>query len=91
MVCEAELGAAETCVKGDESCTCFNPDTFITEFPENAENFFRSSLAFKNPGDAEFCVEANWRVCKRYYPEEDGEAVSKKINACLWKDKERKK
>ena len=76
--CTEELSAAETCVKGDEACaSCFDPASFLTDFPGKAEQFFRSTLAFKNPGDSEFCVEANWRVCKKYYPEENGEAVSK--------------
>lgn len=51
----------------------------MKSFPGKAENYFRSALAFKNPGDPEFCVEANWRVCKKFYPVENGESVSNRV------------
>lgn len=84
MSCSEELSAADTCVQSDEACaTCFDPSAFLTDFPGSAENYFRSSLAFKNPGDPEFCVEANWRICKKFYPLENGEAVSINIGVCI--------
>ena len=77
MACQEELGVADTCVQEDEACkACYNPASFKENFPSKAENYFRSSLAFKNPGDPEFCIEANWRVCKKFYPVENGESVS---------------
>jgi hypothetical protein len=78
MSCQTELNAANTCVSGEATCTtCFEPTSFLETFPVDAENFFRSSLAFKPPTDPEFCVEANWRVCKKFYPLENGPAVSR--------------
>jgi hypothetical protein len=52
----------------------------MDDFPGDAENYFRSSLAFKNPSDPEFCLEANWRVCKKFYPLENGPSVSRYID-----------
>ena len=77
MSCGTELGTLATCVSGDAACsTCFDPSSFKETFPGDAENYFRSSLAFASPTDPEFCTEANWRVCKKFYPLENGEAVS---------------
>ena len=77
MVCDNELGVANTCVNSDAACsTCFDPSSFMDTFPADAENFFHSSLAFKPPTDPEFCIEANWRICKKFNPAENGEAVS---------------
>eukprot|EP00537_Pseudo-nitzschia_pungens_P012917 CAMPEP_0172392540 /NCGR_PEP_ID=MMETSP1061-20121228/8647_1 /TAXON_ID=37318 /ORGANISM="Pseudo-nitzschia pungens, Strain cf. pungens" /LENGTH=238 /DNA_ID=CAMNT_0013123401 /DNA_START=335 /DNA_END=1048 /DNA_ORIENTATION=- len=85
MSCSTELTAADTCVQGDEACkTCFDPGSFKDTYPGQAENFFRSALAFASPNDSEFCVEANWRICKKYYPKENGEASC----CCLKETKE---
>eukprot|EP00536_Pseudo-nitzschia_multiseries_P003086 jgi/Psemu1/6928/gm1.6928_g len=76
MSCSAELSTADTCVQGDDACkTCFDPGAFKDTFPGQAENYFRASLAFASPTDPEFCVEASWRICKKFYPLENGEAV----------------
>jgi len=76
MACLAELTAANTCVGADAACTtCFDPGAFQESFPPQAENFFRSALAFASPTDPEFCLDANWRICKKFYPLENGEAV----------------
>lgn len=75
MSCDNALSAANTCVNSDAACsTCFDPSSFMDTFPADAELFFRSSLPFKPPTDPEFCVEANWRVCKKFNPAENGEA-----------------
>ena len=80
MACQAELTTADDCVQSEDGCgSCFNKDNFAKTFPGKAENYFRSALAFKNPGDPEFCVEANWRVCKKFYPVENGESVSNSV------------
>ncbi len=80
MACIGELKEAEKCVKGDEACkTCFEPSSFMDTFLDKSENYFRSALAFKNPGDPEFCVEANWRMCKKFRAEDNGESVSRTI------------
>ena len=77
MSCQSELDAANTCVAGDAACTaCFEPSSFLDTFPADAEGFFRSVLAFDSPTSPDFCTEANWRVCKKFYPLENGPAVS---------------
>ena len=78
--CMDELKEAEKCVKGDDACTsCFEPSSFINTFPNKTEIYFQSTLAFKNPGDPELCLEANWLICKKFRPEDSGESVSRKV------------
>ena len=86
-VCGEELDAFATCVNTDASCTCFDPTTIKDTWPEQAEGFFRASLAFASPTDPDFCTEANWRVCKKMYPLENGEAVSDVVVIYCWKQK----
>ena len=76
-VCQDELDDFAQCVNVDASCTlCFDPVTIKDTWPEQAEGLFRASLAFASPTDPDFCTESNWRVCKKFYPLENGEAVS---------------
>jgi hypothetical protein len=74
MVCDTELEGAISCVTGDaETCAaCIDINTYPDEFPSNAENAFRSTLAFKPPTDPEICLEANYRTCKPWSPIKDG-------------------
>ena len=77
-MCDTELAAATACVASDGACsTCFDPSSFATTFPDDAENYFSASLAYRSPTDPEFCVEANWRVWKKFNPAENGESVSR--------------
>jgi hypothetical protein len=74
MVCDTELSTAISCVTGDvATCgSCIDLATYADEFPKNAENAFRSTLAFKPPTDPEICLEANYRTCKPWAPIKDG-------------------
>jgi hypothetical protein len=74
MVCDTELSTAISCVTGDAATcgSCIDLATYADEFPKNAENAFRSTLAFKPPTDPEICLEANYRTCKPWAPIKDG-------------------
>ena len=78
--CTQELSVANSCVQSEAACTeCFEPDTFMDTFPDQVDWYFRSTFSFTDPTSEDFCVEANWRVCKKFYPPEHGEAVSTTI------------
>ena len=78
--CTQELSTANSCVQSEAACTeCFETDTFMDTFPDQVDWYFRSTFSFTDPTSEDFCVEANWRVCKKFYPPEHGEAVSTTI------------
>jgi len=83
--CETELRAAMVCVRDTKYCdACFDqdPEYFLRTFPADAEFYFQSAMAFTNPRDPGFCVEANWRICKNFSPIERGDAVSSVCCRC---------
>mmetsp|Transcript_26690 Transcript_26690/g.30731 ORF Transcript_26690/g.30731 Transcript_26690/m.30731 type:complete len:193 (-) Transcript_26690:145-723(-) len=89
MVCEGELAGATSCISDDAAVTCgscYNStsETFEQDFIFQAEMAMKSSLAFKGPTDPEFCVEAVYRICKRYSPEKYG-----KYSCCCVAEQER--
>merc|ERR1711907_178642 len=64
-MCDAELTTVNNCVSTNAaSCGCIDTENFAAD----AENAFKSTLAFKTRDDPEFCVEANFRTCKPFYP-----------------------
>ena len=68
-VCAEALIAANSCVHSTSICEdCFQPDTFMDTFPEEAAWYFRRTLSFVSPTDPDFCAVANERVSREFNP-----------------------
>jgi len=68
-VCSEALIAANSCVHSTSICEdCFEPDTFMDTFPEEAEWYFRQNLAFVSSTDPDWCTVANERVSREFNP-----------------------